>query len=357
MEKSVDARSKLHAIARGVVRWSDRSALRRRDDIQAGESGELGQDVGGVQNRPRAISQKRVRSRVGLLQRMSRHGENLAPSSERQPGGNQRARALRGFDDHDDAGEPRDDPIAARKRPASDRDPVRMLARDTAPFAHDPRRETTVRGRDRDVEAAGENGDRRATDLERASMRGRVDADRASADDHDPGRRESGPQPLAHLQAESRRPAGTDNRAPEVPDTLAVEPGTKVHFHGSAVGVQIYTWNGTTWGAPVPEATLFHGNGIVTIHFEGPRWQSNSGSIVLGAVAKPPVTVDPDAIPWVLLKAVSTEGPGIFADTTFIQRVHTAGGKAPSVDGTFVGQVARVPYTADYFFYRHQTNH
>jgi hypothetical protein len=151
--------------------------------------------------------------------------------------------------------------------------------------------------------------------------------------------------------------AGNDNRAPEVPDSIAVEPGNKVHFHGYAVGVQIYTWNGTTWGAPVPEATLFHGNGIVTIHFEGPRWQSNSGSTVLGAVAKPPVIVDPDAIPWVLLKAVSTEGPGIFADTTFIQRVHTAGGKAPSVDGTFVGQVARVPYTADYFFYRHQTNH
>src|SRR6185503_17069710 len=150
--------------------------------------------------------------------------------------------------------------------------------------------------------------------------------------------------------------AGNDNRAPEVPDSIAVEPGNKVHFHGYAVGVQIYTWNGTTWGTPVPEATLFHGNGIVTIHFEGPRWQSNSGSIVLGAVAKPPVIVDPDAIPWVLLKAVSTEGSGIFADTTFIQRVHTTGGKAPSVDGTFVGQVARVPYTADYFFYRHQSN-
>ena len=28
------------------------------------------------------------------------------------------------------------------------------------------------------------------------------------------------------------------------------------------------------------------------------------------------------------------------------------GGKAPSTDGTVVGQVARVPYTADYFFFR-----
>ena len=42
--------------------------------------------------------------------------------------------------------------------------------------------------------------------------------------------------------------------------------------------------------------------------------------------------------------------------TTFIQRVNTTGGKAPSTDGAFVGQVARVPYTADYFFYRPSTN-
>jgi hypothetical protein len=48
----------------------------------------------------------------------------------------------------------------------------------------------------------------------------------------------------------------------------------------------------------------------------------------------------------------STEGPGIFANTTYIQRVNTSGGKAPSEAGVFVGQVARVPYTADYYFYR-----
>ena len=146
-----------------------------------------------------------------------------------------------------------------------------------------------------------------------------------------------------------------DNRAPEVPEGIAVPDGNVVHFHGFAVGVQIYTWDGVSWGRAVPEATLFHGNGVVTIHFAGPIWESNSGSKVVGALAKPPVTVDTNAIPWLLLSAASTEGPGIFADTTFIHRVNTRGGKAPSTDGAFVGQVARVPYTADYFFYR-QTN-
>jgi hypothetical protein len=62
--------------------------------------------------------------------------------------------------------------------------------------------------------------------------------------------------------------------------------------------------------------------------------------------------MDTNAIPWLRLQALITEGPGVFADTTFIQRVNTTGGKAPSQDGVFIGQVARVPYTADYFFYR-----
>ncbi len=150
--------------------------------------------------------------------------------------------------------------------------------------------------------------------------------------------------------------AGNDNRAPEVPEDIAVPAGNKVHFHGFGVGVQIYTWNGTSWGAAVPEAILFNAEGIVAIHFAGPTWQSNSGSQVVGALPPKAVTVDANAIPWLRLSAKSTEGSGIFADTTYIQRVNTTGGKAPSADGAFVGQVARVPYTADYFFYRQTSN-
>src|SRR6266542_2966030 len=117
---------------------------------------------------------------------------------------------------------------------------------------------------------------------------------------------------------------GKDNRAPEVPDDIAVPAGNKVHFHGFGVGVQIYTWNGSSWGTAVPEAALFDGEGnIVAIHFAGPTWQSNSGSKVVGALPPTAVTVDPDAIPWLLLSAASKQGPGIFADTTFIQRVNT----------------------------------
>ena len=153
-----------------------------------------------------------------------------------------------------------------------------------------------------------------------------------------------------------------DNRAPEVPPEIVVDATTnKVHFHGFGVGFQVYTWNGTSWGNAVPEATLFDEDGnIVAIHFGvpipprvHPAWQSNSGSKVVGALPPAAVTLDTNAIPWLRLAALTTEGPGIFAHTTFIQRVNTTGGKAPSTDGAFIGQVARVPYTADYFFYRH----
>jgi len=147
---------------------------------------------------------------------------------------------------------------------------------------------------------------------------------------------------------------GNDNRAPEVPDESLVAPEfNKVSFHGYAQGFQIYTWNGVDWGKATPLATLFDSEGNIVIHhFAGPTWQSNSGSLVVGALFHPPVTVDVNSIPWLLLKSVRNEGNGILADVTFIQRVNTVGGLAPRTPGIKIGDVANVPYTADYFFYR-----
>ncbi len=150
-----------------------------------------------------------------------------------------------------------------------------------------------------------------------------------------------------------------DNRAPEVPDDIVVPEGNKVHFHGFAIGVQIYTWNGTDWGSAIPRATLFDDEGNVVIeHSAGPTWTSNSGSEVVGALPPLSVIVDTDSIPWLRLAAdpLRTHGPGILANTTYIHRVNTVGGKAPSENGTAIGQVAEVPYIADYFFYRQTKN-
>ncbi len=156
--------------------------------------------------------------------------------------------------------------------------------------------------------------------------------------------------------------AGNGKRSPEVPAAIQVPGGTnKVHFHAYAVGVQIYVWtvNPTnaalsSWVFKAPEAVLFAdvgAHGEIGIHYAGPTWESESGSKVVGARVAG-VTVDTTAIPWLLLKATSTEGPGIFKRTTYIQRVNTVGGLAPAAHGTVAGQEARVPYTAQYFFYR-----
>src|SRR4051812_4131936 len=71
--------------------------------------------------------------------------------------------------------------------------------------------------------------------------------------------------------------AGNDNRAPEVPFQIAVDPGNKIQFHGFGVGFQVYTWNGTDWGKAVPEATLFVGGAPLVDHFAGPTWETPSG--------------------------------------------------------------------------------
>jgi len=146
------------------------------------------------------------------------------------------------------------------------------------------------------------------------------------------------------------------DRAPDVPDALQVAEGNKVAFHAFAVGVQIYQWTGSAWVFVAPEAVLIAdvgGNGEVGIHYAGPTWESRSGSKVVGARVAG-ASVDPTAIPWLLLRAVSSEGPGIFHRVTYIQRVNTTGGLAPTTPGSAVGAQVGVPYTAEYLFYREQ---
>ena len=143
---------------------------------------------------------------------------------------------------------------------------------------------------------------------------------------------------------------------PEQCSSIQVEVGNQLAFHAYAKGVQIYIWNGTAWVFDAPRAGLFaEANffGEVGSHYRGPTWESKSGSRVLAArVLGTGCTPDSTAIAWLLLKKVSTTGPGIFANTTFIQRVNTTGGLAPSAPGLSVGEVQEIPYTAEYYFYR-----
>ena len=147
---------------------------------------------------------------------------------------------------------------------------------------------------------------------------------------------------------------------PDVPADIAVPDGNKVYLVGHAVGVQIYSCNATStgfgWTLVAPRAELYGDNGkLVATHFGGPTWQARDGSAVRAQRVNG-VTVDPTAIPWLLLAATPTSAgdDGRLSATTYIQRTATTGGLPPAAGcaAPTAGSTTEVPYTADYHFWK-----
>jgi hypothetical protein len=109
------------------------------------------------------------------------------------------------------------------------------------------------------------------------------------------------------------------------------------------------------WTFRAPEATLKDSSGrTLGRHFTGPTWELDDGGSVVGDVKARAPSPSPTAIPWLLLVARATAGSGKLTATRSIQRLQTVGGIAPSVgcDATSAGKVAKVPYMANYYFYK-----
>jgi len=167
---------------------------------------------------------------------------------------------------------------------------------------------------------------------------------------------------------------------PSVPDGLGVEEGNRPFLVGHAFGTQNYiclpSGAGFAYSLFTPEATLLDDRGeqIIT-HFFSPNvdpsdngniratWEdSRDSSRFYGSVVKASTDarfVASGAVAWLLLSRAGTEpgptGGDRLTKTTFVQRVNTAGGVAPSTgcaSSADVGRKAFVPYTADYVFYR-----
>jgi hypothetical protein len=136
---------------------------------------------------------------------------------------------------------------------------------------------------------------------------------------------------------------------PDVPGAIAVPEGNKPYLTVHAVGVQIYSCNGTAWSLAGPRADLYEGDKLFGTHTTGPTWQSKDGSAVVGSRAGG-INVDPTAVDWLLLSATPTE-PGRLGRTTYIQRINTTGGRAPA-GVCAAGAGIEVPYTADYVFWK-----
>lgn len=148
-----------------------------------------------------------------------------------------------------------------------------------------------------------------------------------------------------------------------IPSELVPAADQDLKFVLHATGVQKYTCaataTGFAWTFVAPEADLFKNGCSVGIHYAGPTWEYQDGSTVVAARLAG-ATVDPTAIPWLLLGAVSHGGDnGKMTPVSSIQRLSTVGGNAPATgcDADHVGAAANVPYIADYFFYRTKTKH
>jgi len=190
---------------------------------------------------------------------------------------------------------------------------------------------------------------------------------------------------------------------PAVPPNIEVQAGNHAFLVGHAVGTQNYicvpsasSASGVGYALFTPEATLFSDDfKQVTTHFFSPNpsetntspalvadgpiratWQhSRDSSSVwgkvrpadpgvpgdLGDASTDPAFVEKGAIAWLKVTVTGTEagptGGDILTKTTFVQRLNTSGGIAPSTGCTSpsnVGNQAFVPYTADYFFYTDQ---
>lgn len=154
--------------------------------------------------------------------------------------------------------------------------------------------------------------------------------------------------------SQERGPA-TGNAEPSA--ALAVPEGQQLGFQAEAKGVQIYecqpVGDEARWVLSGPEAELYDAAGnLAGKHFAGPTWELVDGSRVT-ATKLSEQTPDPEAIPWLLLRATEHQGQGSLAAVTFVVRKNTRGGLPPAsgCDAAHGGDVARVPYSALYVFY------
>jgi hypothetical protein len=143
-----------------------------------------------------------------------------------------------------------------------------------------------------------------------------------------------------------------------IPEQIKVPAGYSPVLTVHAKGDQIYqcTVNKSeySWETQAPDAKLFDDQGnIVGNHTAGPLWEYKEGSQVVGKVLKKIDMTPGSAISWLLVEVVSHKGEGLFSNVSYINRINTHGGLAPSsgCDANHLGGEKRVSYTADYVFY------
>ena len=135
----------------------------------------------------------------------------------------------------------------------------------------------------------------------------------------------------------------------QVPDNLKPPPSEVVLLKALGKGKQVYVCQDSKWVLDRPEANLFdEGGKQIGKHYKGPTWEATDGSKVTGQVQQRADAPKAGAVPWLLLRA--TSGSGAFNRVTYIQRLDTEGGVAPSRSCARGAEIS-ISYQATYYFF------
>lgn len=149
-------------------------------------------------------------------------------------------------------------------------------------------------------------------------------------------------------------PTPVAQSSPDAPVAAAVQvpAGQKLAGRYQATGVQTYTCADNAWKSLEPAATLVDKDDKpIALHFRGPVWVSTvDGSAVEATPVDGAKNDVKGAVPELLLKARAVRGDGLFGKVSYVQRLATGGGVAPS-GGCTAGAQVSVPYQALYAFF------
>ncbi|CAG8655495.1 4535_t:CDS:2 [Cetraspora pellucida] len=165
----------------------------------------------------------------------------------------------------------------------------------------------------------------------------------------------------------------------ELPANLTVPSGNCFQFLLYGSGVQQYQClinNGTPqWSQVGPDAYLindikkesFTSKYEVAHHYFQPTpvnggritWQSivkkDDSLVIAKIIASSPSPNGSGNVPWLQTQATSNQGNGRFSNITYVLRINTKGGVAPSVDqcgSTYQNsQTAAINYTTEYWYF------
>ncbi|MET0491839.1 MAG: DUF3455 domain-containing protein, partial [Actinoplanes sp.] len=144
----------------------------------------------------------------------------------------------------------------------------------------------------------------------------------------------------------------------DVPAEIVVPDGNKLDSVFKAKGVQIYSCTNGAWGPLLEPAATLTGlslsplKPVTALHFRGPSWESDEdGSLIEGTSPVSAPSTTPNSIAQLLVTAKTTRGDGVFAGVTFVQRLSTVGGVAPT-SACAAGETKAVPYKAVYRFFK-----